>query len=294
MSFSRTSSGLSNMARFYGAEIVVFTEGGTSSFSAKEALEGNFNINSVDIKFWSIALRKYGFNKKVHFRALGSKTSAKEIALKAANKEIHNVLVARDADLDIYLQCNIDSPFVLHTYGYSWENDVWHTKSLLAQIETLCMSQNLPDECQKAVDETLAHFHNYARRLFLLELIYRKNGQRFITALTGEYFLNCRSQPALKMGSILKLLRDNKDKVARPVRVNSLVNLQDAVRFCYGKLFECLSYSVLCYVAKTHLGFKSIPKALITSTMIERFSALRDDDIDEYYGTMINNLRQVL
>lgn len=291
MIFSRTSSGLSNMARFYNADLIVFTEGGTNSFSSQEALDGNFNINSVDIKFWSTALKKYGLDNKLHFRALGSKTSAEELALKVANLEIRNVLVARDSDLDDYFNRKIDSPFVLYTYGYSWENDAWHKDSVVAQLEVFNMSIHLPAPCLESIYKFFSDFNRYARRLLLLELIYRKNGLEFITSCTSEQFINSRSRPMLKMNALFRLIQENKEKVIRPAKNDIVFNLQDAVRFCYGKLYECLAYSALCYVSKTYLGIKSIPKAIIIPAMIERFSSLRNDEIDQYYQIMVERLK---
>ena len=53
MSFIRTKSGLSNLAMFYGVDLMVFTEGGSESFTYDEVIKGKFNGQSVDIKFWS-------------------------------------------------------------------------------------------------------------------------------------------------------------------------------------------------------------------------------------------------
>lgn len=294
MNFSRTASGLSNMAQFCGAEIIVFTEGGSTSYTTHEALNGNFNTHSVDIKFWSAALKKYGFNKKLHFRALGSKTSAEEIAIKVANLEVKNVIVVRDSDLDYFLGSKIDSPYVLYTYGYSWENDVWHKNSLISQVISFNMSVDLPEPCIELINKSFSTLDNYAKRLLLLELIHRKNGLSFITSCTGEQFINSRSQPNLKMSSLLKLLREKKEKITRPAKGNANFNLQDAIRYCYGKLYECLAYNVLCYVSKTQLGIRTIPKAVITSIMIDKFSVLQDPNIDHYYQQMIDRLRRCL
>ncbi|WP_213733627.1 DUF4435 domain-containing protein [Citrobacter europaeus] len=294
MSFSRTPSGLTNMATFCSADFIVFTEGGSGSFTAEEALDGNFNTMSVDIKFWSTVFNKYGFNKRLHFRALGSKTSAEELALKAERSEVSNILVVRDSDLDDFLQRKIDSPFVLYTYGYSWENDTWHKDSIISQIECFNMSTALPENCRESIDKSFSALDKYARRLLLLELIFRKNGLKFITECTGEQFINNRSQPILKSEPFLRQLKKNKDKIVRPVNNTFTINIDSAVRYCYGKLYECLGYNALCYVCKTYLGIKSLPKQLITSAMIERFAKLEDHRIDQHYQGMINRLNTSL
>ncbi|HCI6149224.1 TPA: DUF4435 domain-containing protein, partial [Klebsiella quasipneumoniae subsp. quasipneumoniae] len=207
MSFSRTTSGLSNMALFCGADFIVFTEGGSKSFSTEDALTGNFNTESVDIKFWAIVFKKYGFNKRLHFRALGSKTSAEELAQKVANLEVSNIIVVRDSDLDDFSNHKIHSPFVLYTYGYSWENDTWNIKSIISLVASYNMSIDLPQVCLESIHKTFSSFNKYARRLLLLELIHRQNGIKFITECAGEQFINNKSQPNLKPQPFLRLLR---------------------------------------------------------------------------------------
>lgn len=294
MEFSRTPSGLSNMALFCGADFVVFTEGGSTSYNINDVINGNFNTNSVDIKFWDIALRKYGFNRSLHFRALGSKTCAEEIAIKVANSEISNVIVVRDSDLDVFLGLKIESPFVLYTYGYSWENDVWQKKSVQSQVEKLNTSTSLTQDCLNSLHDSFSVIDKYAKRLLQVELIYRRNGVKFITTCTGEQFVNNRSQPNVKMKEVLKLLRKSEGGIARPAYTGVNFNLKEATRFFYGKLYECLAYNVLCFVCKSHFGIKSIPKSLITPIMIDAFSDLDDHDINEYYINMISNLDKAI
>lgn len=282
------------MAIFCSADFIVFTEGGTDSFTAEEALDGNFNIRSVDIKFWSTVFNKYGFNKRLHFRALGSKTSAEELAIKVERSEISNILVVRDSDLDDFFNRKINSPFVLYTYGYSWENDTWHKDSILSQIECYNMSTELPENCLEPIDKSFSDLRKFARRLLLLEIIFRKNGLKFITECTGEQFINNKSRPGLRSEPFLKLLKKNKDKIERPANNDVMINIDSAIRYCYGKLYECLGYNAICYVCKTHLGIKAIPKQLITSAMIERFAYLQDVEIDNHYQGMINNLNRAI
>ena len=51
MAFTRTSSGLTNLAQFHGVEFIVYTEGGDKSYTLEEVINGKFNKSSIDIKF---------------------------------------------------------------------------------------------------------------------------------------------------------------------------------------------------------------------------------------------------
>ena len=53
MAFTRTKSGLSNLAQFHGADVILFTEGGVQSFTFEDVCNGRFNEAAIDIKFWS-------------------------------------------------------------------------------------------------------------------------------------------------------------------------------------------------------------------------------------------------
>ena len=63
MSFTRTNSGLSNLALFHGVDLIVFTEGGEESYSYEDVLASKFNERSVDIKFWSGIFSKHNFQQ---------------------------------------------------------------------------------------------------------------------------------------------------------------------------------------------------------------------------------------
>jgi hypothetical protein len=97
MSFRRTVSGLSNQYLFFGVDAVVFVEGGRG-FSKEEVNLGNFDTSSIDIKFWRGVFRYYYPNKKFQFRATGSKTTLRSIAMDIASGNLKNVYVAMDRD----------------------------------------------------------------------------------------------------------------------------------------------------------------------------------------------------
>ena len=145
MAFTRTNSGISNSARFLGAEIIIYTEGGNKSYSIEEVEEGNFSSKSIDIKFWGGLFKINNFGKRVKFRALGSKTASKHFRDKITSGSISNVAVAIDRDLDSITSDCHSSPMILYTKGYSWENDVFNEKTTAEQITSMLLDQELPE-----------------------------------------------------------------------------------------------------------------------------------------------------
>ena len=158
MSFTRTSSGLSNLHLFYDSDLIVYTEGGTQTFTLEDIQKGSYSRNSVDIKFWKHVFEINGFEKKVSFRAIGSKTASKSICEKIISGEIHNIIVAKDRDLDEYVDSMFNSPFILYTKGYSWENDVFVKDLTYEQINSMLLTAETPEEVNSIIDKAFNDF----------------------------------------------------------------------------------------------------------------------------------------
>lgn len=290
MSFTRTNSGLSNMALFHGVDMIVFTEGGGISFPFTEVLKGKFNEISVDIKFWSGIFNTYGFDKKVEFRALGSKTATNKICDLLYEGKINNIVVARDSDLDDFTNNKVDSPFILYTKGYSWENDVYHKELVKDQVNSMIFSANLKAEYIDVIENSYAHFYSQALRLLKLEILFRVNGVKLITDCNGERFVNGKSLPLINMSQVSALVNDNKSKLIRPVSLEGINLDKCPIRFSYGKLKEALALANVNYIVGKLEGVKSLPKDFIISSMIDRYFRNAEQVKDDYYSDIIGNL----
>lgn len=190
MSFTRTRSGISNLRLFYGADLIVFTEGGAKSFSSEEVEKGEHSTCSVDIKFWNYIFLANNFDRKVKFRAIGSKTVSKSICEKIISNEVNNVAVARDRDLDEHLGLIFDSPFILYTKGYSWENDVFTKELTYEQIESMLFMAEIPEEVWVELDDIYDDFRRIGKSLAKLEIIFRRSGVQFIWSVNGDRFFD--------------------------------------------------------------------------------------------------------
>ncbi|GGK79333.1 hypothetical protein [Amphritea balenae] len=290
MSFTRTSSGLTNNSLFYGVDLIIYTEGGNKSYTADEVLRGAGSEQSVDIKFWSNVLVKHGLTSNIKFKALGSKTCAKEICRLLSEGEIENVAVAVDSDLDDFIGVKIDSPFVLYTKGYSWENDVYRNDLVKDQIESLIFKNGLEERYKYIVDKAFCDLGSKSKTLINVEIMFRLNGVKLITACNGERFFDSRRNPSFNRKQLSRLIRDNKEQLARPIFVPEYDNNLCSFRYCYGKLVEAMSISLISYICRTMAGFGALPKEFIVAAMIERYARSLEVNKDPYYQAMVNRM----
>jgi hypothetical protein len=294
MSFTRTNSGLSNLARFYGVDLIAFTEGGNNSFSISEVLRGSFNKASVDIKFWSGLFERYNIKKSIHFRALGSKTCSKDLREMISGGAVRNIIVTCDSDLDDYFETKINSPYVLYTYGYSWENDVWHPNFVMEQIKSFMFTQNLDAQHSEKFAEAYSALKSDAFRLLKLETIFRSSGVRLITDVNGERFLNNKVLPKIKIDQVLKLIKEKKVGIQRPAVITKNIDIEHTLRFCYGKLVEAFGMSMITFICKSNEGVKNIPKDIVVANMIDRFLNSKALESEEYYHQLFDKLKKAV
>lgn len=294
MSFTRTNSGLSNLALFYGVDFIVFTEGGVNSTSFEEVCNGQFNNQSVDIKFWDSVLKKHKLNKNVEFRAIGSKASSEKICGLIESNKVKNILVARDSDLDSFTGRKYESPYILYTQGYSWENDVFCPALVKQQIVSFLLTVKIPQDIEELVDKCYSNFNRHATRLLKIELIFRKHGIRLITECNGDRFIDRRSTPKLKIDQVLEIVSQRKNELSIPVKLYySGINLSSSVWFTYGKLRESIAIAIITYVCKKVTKITSFPKDILIATMIERYANRIINDEDHYYKAQIDRLMMV-
>ncbi|WP_233010018.1 hypothetical protein [Rheinheimera faecalis] len=291
MSFTRTNSGITNGHLFYDAEIIVYTEGGGRSISIEDVEKGIFNSKSIDIKFWNGLFSAAKFNKKVEFRALGSKTASKIIREKIISNSIRNVAVVIDRDLDFIKEPLPDSPFILYTKGYSWENDVYSKDNTIDQLNSFVLEQDLSERIKGEVSLAYDDYMRISRRLLRLEIIFRRQNKRFITELKGERFFDSKRSPRINKGQVLKLIKEKKNELpTRPAVLDERLGGLCPMNNSYGKLLTHLSLAIVSFFCKRHSSITSIPFLLFESSMLERYIHKQVMACDDYYKTIIDRL----
>jgi len=294
MSFSRTASGLSNLHLFYSVDLIIFTEGGERSFTIEDVEKGNYNHISADIKFWKYVLSANNFSKKVQFRAIGSKTICKLICHRIVSGEVKNVAVAMDRDLDEYFEEIFESPFILYTKGYSWENDVFTKDITYKQITSMLLMDDMPEKVKNTIDQAYQNFEKVGYKLIKLEIIFRTYGIKFISDVRGEKFFNGNKCIFIDKKQIKHLLDDKKKELPRPIYLERSFKISNFYLSIYGKLLKSFSLSVIHYICRKYTNIKSIPSDLIVSAMIERFGYKIKNKKDIYYFNLVERLKLAL
>ncbi|CAH1198115.1 conserved hypothetical protein [Candidatus Nitrotoga sp. BS] len=290
MSFMRTNSGISNLHLFYNADLTVYTEGGINSYSISEVELGKYNKSSVDIKFWSGVFKAHNLSKKVHFRAVGSKTSAQVIIDKVLSGEIRNTVVACDRDLDHYLGLMKVSPYVIYTKGYSWENDVFGEDITRLQIDSMILEHELPIKVLDLIKDCYTSFFVIGKFIAKAELLFRLNGLSFISCINAERLFKASSPAKLNKQEVICIYRQKAKEIKRPffstVKISGLCPYMNN----YGKLIKALAVNLINFICRKFSGHRNFPLLLIESTMIERFCKKIASVRDEYYFNLVHNL----
>jgi len=119
MIFTRSPSGLNNFGRFFGANITVYVEG---RLECTDSIE---DPSRPDSKYYSALCKAFLPEKKAKIKLTGNKKNALEYHTKILEKGIKNSIVIVDRDYDGLLFHRQESPCLILTHGYSWENDFW-------------------------------------------------------------------------------------------------------------------------------------------------------------------------
>ena len=130
MIFTRSRSGLANMARFHRVDCVVFIEGGTKSIGYNDVLEGQAGDEADDILYWRTVFSGLRPCLRITFKPVGSKSVLLKLAADI-QAGVQNICVAMDSDFDRFNDKTIKAPRVLYTWGYSWENDLYSPHTIL-------------------------------------------------------------------------------------------------------------------------------------------------------------------
>ena len=99
MSFTRSSSALYGIHRFFGVDVVVYCEGG-APVTYQEAVSANRTDETLDTFYWSSLVATFESEKKFHFKSVGSKAIIHKIAKEINDLNLTNVSICRDSDYD--------------------------------------------------------------------------------------------------------------------------------------------------------------------------------------------------
>jgi len=123
MTLRRTASSLYSHPKFYGADLIVYCEGGAIRDPLDpEAFAASPSTN--DESFWQSVISTLDLGRSFHVKSLGSKSTLLSVAADAERLGIRTITVCVDRDYSEMVGSGEWPARVVCTLGYSWENDV--------------------------------------------------------------------------------------------------------------------------------------------------------------------------
>lgn len=274
MSFKRTAFGLSNMHMFSRVDAIVLVEGGLS-LSVQEVNAGGFSKESQDISFWRKCFSELGPQVKLQFRAVGSKPTLHEIALQVAEGNVSHVYVAMDRDFDNLLGRVIDSPKVLYTFGYSWENDVWTQEAVKEVFYTLCgICRNTTEaNINEILATSFSGFVQDVRWATKADFLCVMHAIPFLPHKSPQMVISHRRRgapPLIDREALRRCVRHARINKTARIGAGAKIRLDSRVDCC-GHLVGAFGYSILVYLLKKFCKGTTYPRHLLDSIAIDKF-----------------------
>lgn len=169
MSFRRTSLGLRNQPTFFGSDLVVYVEGRNLT-EAKIAQENDGAAVTQDSLFWSGVIGKLLPGVRLHFKALGSKTELAKFSSGLDDQVRGKLLICVDRDFDGLLPRNVALNFVVPSYRYSWEADIWMWVVFVEVLTGLLPAASVPLAALRSSRRARDQFFREAKKLVRLDV----------------------------------------------------------------------------------------------------------------------------
>lgn len=287
MEFTRTSSGLGNQYLFYNVDAIVYTEGGEISWSMENVIAGKFNESSIDIIFWRKLFNTFSPQKKIKFKALGSKTTTYKIAQEIIKNDLKFVIATMDSEFDEIYNLKLKHQNIIYTYGYSWENDVWNIELFQSIIEELSGEVFDKDQIKQCI---LNFFQKIEISVFADGLLFGK-GKSFLPRKGHLKCIDCtlNNSPVVIEDFVSQLIEHNQLETEDVLKFGKEYNLT-VERYCYGHLLNDFYYHACRYFSQVVLKINVINKELFERLAISKIIKFGKTEILAYYSEAINKL----
>ena len=279
MSFRRTDFGISNLRLFHGVDAVVFVEGGETTYTVEQLSQGLHNSQADDLKYWQIVFTTFAGKRALHFRAVGSKTTIKELAALIIAGQVKHILVAMDRDFDHLTRSLPTGAGILSTNGYSWENDVWTSDVVFATFKKFNTSPQIEKQAEKLIDQEFANARTKLRCCVRADAILSSNSLEPLPRDKLEKILRPvkGGAPTVSLEAAKSVVRGRTLKT-RPARLYGPKVTLNTLRDCYGHLLGSFGYHLLAHVLRKFCGITVAPRQLLVPAAIDAFAAQLPQD----------------
>ncbi|MBB3645717.1 hypothetical protein FHX14_001896 [Rhizobium sp. BK619] len=283
----RSNSGLSNRSLFTDAIFTLYVEGGG----------GQPGKGSTDVVFWRAIFTRLRPEIRITISVLGGKPQLETIAKKVASNDVRNSIVAMDADFDELLNEKIQSPFVIYTYGYSWENDVFYGPSLILAIERLLHMDQLPSHVLEGLTNSYEELLHGLRPFVNIDFYLRALKTSLFPQMSPGHFIShdpATAKPFLNTLSLRKKYIETLRKVPVAKRRNRpKLSIIDTASYTQGHAIEFLMRKVVAFAVRLGGRTMNVNDDLLFQTIVPAFCDATLGStlpIRSYYTNMLQNI----
>ena len=271
--FMRTPSGLRNLAKFYGAEVTVYIEG-------KSEPDDIVSVDRVtyDELYYRAVFKDVAAERRFVFKVVGCKETVAAYAKSIKENDIKNCFAIVDRDWEGLVSSWLRDPRLVHTNGYSWENDFWTSSLIMRTLADLVPTvRELEGERVRVMIERASH---RLGRISKIDCLTKLHGQKFIPSSKNSVGVNPQSSATflVDMKEIKKYghrARDQRASIGACSLTKAMhphVVKEPSDRIVRGHLWEFVCIHIVSHFYKFFSGEKSIPRNVIKSASINAFS----------------------
>lgn len=282
MIFTRTASGVANYNKFFGVDIVVFSEGKVEGV-APESIDP---VNSVpDQVFYESVFRAINPKWRVKVKCVGNRDSAFKYVDHVRNSKTKSSIVAIDKDCFGVTASYLECPEVIRTHGYSWENDLCSYQLASDVLSDLTLRS------AKASNWFSLVYRRTQRRLKFLSVLdvsCQVDGKSLLPkkSATGSLSFGRSRSTIIPIDDIRRLIRKYRSiispcRVAIDVRVSA--SRLSAEQIVQGHLWEHAVRHLISIAAARACGIHQPSRQLLLHLLLSKFSA----DPERYLGTEV-------
>lgn len=265
------------MARFHRVDVVLYVEGGDESYCLHEVLRGMASSTSHDVQFWERVRDALSIAKRVRVRSVGSKSVLLEMLAMLEDHGIETVLLAADADFDHLTGGGDGSRYLMRTWGYSWESDVWSPEVFSAVVRLFGPVSTDDTTVEEACDLTFQSLEEGAKEAVRTEIATWEYDLMVWNRKSWERYVDRRGTvPCLAQGQVAEAIEQAQAGVASREKVRTCKALSDGdeLRFLFGHLMASFMDAGVRACLRRTCGIKTVPKEAIQSAAISAFSTV--------------------
>lgn len=295
MRLRRSAKDFSIRARFYKVDVVFLTEGGSPPTDNSSKI--TFDHEQFDDEvFWKSVLQRCGFKKRFKCKAVGSKATLKKYNDEINKGRIENLCVAVDTDLDDLYQGKIESAYILYTYGYSWESDIFSKDLLFDYMKNLTSDHGDINDVRDKVKQFYNEFTETACEIMADEFRFRKLGVGFVTKLNWAQYIR-NNDDGVKIDS--RKIRERSTSLKQGITDKnwnkfSVPKSRLFARYIYGKLVEEFTYLLFLYIENLILNSsRKSTKSEFKELFYRIFERANNLDSLDYYSKQVQKLNRI-